>query len=136
MRWDVQDRRLRVDPPTAGLYMLIDLKARQITMVREADRKLLVLPQGAASLPGETRDGAFTRRGTDTVAGIGCTEWDTQDSAGQPTTVCISPDGVLLRARSGPRLIVEAVRVTYAPQAAAVFAAPVGYDVVAPPAGG
>lgn len=130
MRWHVADQVLRVDPPMPGLYMLVDYRARRMEMVREADRKLIVLADGGSRLPGETPGGDYRRRGSDKVAGLACTEWDLRDNADQPVTLCVTDDGVMLRAQAGPRVMAEAVRVQYGPQAPSVFAPPPGYETV------
>lgn len=133
MRWDVADRRLRVDPPSAGLYMIVDYGARRMSLVRGADRKVLDMEAGGRRLPGENAGAGFTRLGTAEVAGMGCTLWRTTDSAGQPVEACITADGVLLRARREGHTLVEAVSVAYGHQDPAIFAIPAGYQHVRPP---
>lgn len=130
MRWRVADRMLRVDPPMPGLYMLVDYRARRMLMVREADRKLIVLDDGQARLPGEAPGGDYRRRGHDKVAGLPCTDWDVRDNGGQPVTLCVTDDGVMLRASNGPRVMAEAVEVHYGPQPASAFLPPPGYETV------
>jgi len=76
---------------------------------------------------------SFARKGDDAVAGVACTEWQTVDSRGQPVLACFTADGVLLRARRGAAVLVEARRVTYGPLDPALFVVPPGYNHVAPP---
>ena len=133
-RWDVADGRMRLDLPSPGTWMLIDFSDRHMQMVSDRERKVLRLTDRASLLPGETPGASFTRQGTGTVAGVGCTEWETNDNAGRAVTVCITDDGVLLRARSGPRLLIQAVQVAYGQQDRQSFAVPAGYQEITPAA--
>jgi hypothetical protein len=133
LRWDVAAGRLRVDPPVRGVYMLMDYHTHRLLAVRDAQRSVLEMPADLTSVaPGLARGTSFVRRGEDTVAGIKCTEWDTQDSSGQATTVCLTDDGVLLRAKTSARVLVEATHVTYAPIDPSLFQVPDGYQHVTP----
>ena len=126
---------MRVDTPAPGVYMIVDYAARRMSMVSERDRGVVEMASGAGPLsvaPGGAASGAFpegghTRRGTDRVAGLPCTEWQTTDSEGAPTLACITEDGVLLRARRGNEVMVQAARVRYGPQDPAAFRVPDGY---------
>jgi hypothetical protein len=74
----------------------------------------------------DDKNTTFTRLGTDTVAGINCTVYDTkrQDRSGQ---VCLSDDGLMLRAKSDNPAqggVLEATQVTYGSQSATLFAPP------------
>jgi hypothetical protein len=131
LRWDVADRLLRVDPPGAGLYMIVNYAEDRLSVVRAQDRSVLRLPAAAARLPGAgaTR---FARLGERSIAGLACTEWRTEDTAGLPAELCLTADGVLLGARSGMRVMLAASRVDYAPQPAVLFQVPDDYRVVAP----
>ena len=73
------------------------------------------------------------RAGEETIAGLSCTDWQTKDAAGQPTEVCLTPDGVLLQARIGGHTAMVAQTVDYAAQPASVFALPAGWPRVAMP---
>ena len=121
-RWWVGEGKLRLDPPTPGVYMVVDTRARTMAMVSDADRGVVDLPAPATAM-----DGQFTRRGTDTVAGLACTEWETLDTQGLPTLACFTADGVLLRARRGAAVFVEAVQVSYGPPDPAAFVVPPSY---------
>lgn len=127
LRWDVAAQRLRVDPPTAGLYVIIDLRARRMSTVRAVDRSVLVTPASANAAGMPTTAPGAVRQGEDTVAGLACTDWDMTDAAGEATQVCLTPDGVLLRARAGGRELLRAETVRYGTQDPAVFEVPAGY---------
>ncbi len=137
MRWIAAQGLLRVDPPSPGLYMIVDYRTHRVAMVRDADREVLDLDGQVATLPGNAGGpGArFTRSGQDQVAGLACTEWQTTDMAGDPTLVCITADGVLLRARIGGHTVLQATSVTYGAQDLAAFQPPPGYAHVKQPAG-
>lgn len=127
LRWSVAGQTLRIDPPTAGLYVIIDLQARRMSTVRAADRSVLVTPApaNAAGVP-ETAPGAV-RQGEDMVAGLACTEWALTDAAGQAAQVCLTTDGVLLRARAGGRELLRAAVVRYGTLDPALFRVPADY---------
>jgi len=130
-RFRASDQRLRVDTPTPGVYAIVDYRARTLAMVSDAEQAVLDMPAPAGAAAGGVpagQDGArFVRRGTDQVAGLTCTEWETTDTAGLPTLACFTDDGVMLRARRGAQLLVVADRVAYGTQDPAVFTVPPGY---------
>jgi hypothetical protein len=137
MRWLAAQQVLRVDPPTPGLYMLEDYRAHHMQIVREPTRQVIDINATAASFPGGTagpNGGTYTRGSDDRIAGIPCTNWETRDAASEPTTVCFTADGVMLRAQSGGRTLVEAVSVQYGPQDPAAFRVPDGYTHMQQPA--
>jgi hypothetical protein len=123
MRWQATTQRQRVDPPTAGLFVVIDYRAGRMQTVRLADR--LVLDMAAPP----TAEGQYARQGEDQVAGLACTNWESTASDGRRTVACITADGVMLRATTGGQVLLEAVAVDYAPQDPALFAAPDGFTV-------
>ena len=130
MRWLVAASKLRVDPPTPGLYMIVDYKAHRMAMVKEADHAVLDVAIPASMLPGA--GGSFAGRGSDSVTGLACRNWETADTAGQATTLCLTADGVMLRASQAGTPLLEAVAVAYAPQDPAAFIPPAGYRRVSP----
>ncbi len=82
---------------------------------------------------GPPSTGDYRRLGPELVAGTSCTDWATRDVAGQDSVVCLTADGVLLRAVQAGRVLVQATRVEEATQPADVFAIPDGDRVQAPP---
>lgn len=129
-RWLAAEHRMRLDTPAPGLYMIVDYAARRMSMVSDRDRGVVDMAAGAGPLPGGAGGapgGAYARRGTDRVAGLPCTEWQTTDSEGAATLACITDDGVMLRARRGTEVLVQAARVRYGPQDPAAFRVPDGY---------
>ena len=132
LRWHVADRRLRVDPPGEGVFMIVDYAARRMQMVEIGPREVIDMPPPPGLGPTAAPDARFERLGEATVAVTSCTEWRTTDMQGSATTVCLTPDGVLLRAASGGRVMIEATRISYEPQDTVLFQVPDGYRHVAP----
>lgn len=126
MRWSVGPGRLRVDPPSAGLYMIVDYRAKRMAVVKPADRAVLDVSTGGPGLPG-AEAGSYTRRAASQVAGLPCMEWQTTDASGQDTLLCLTADGVMLRASQQGHVLLEATAVTYGPQDPAAFVPPDGY---------
>ncbi|GAC1341007.1 MAG: hypothetical protein NVSMB18_12190 [Acetobacteraceae bacterium] len=126
-RFRAEDQKLRLDLPSPGVYMIADHRQHRAAMVSDGDKGVLdmALPN---TDPGGLRPGqSFTRAGTATVAGVACTEWQTKDLRGAETTACITADGVLLRARHGDAVVVEATKIAYGPLDPAAFAIPAAY---------
>jgi hypothetical protein len=132
MRWAAGAGMLRIDPPTPGMWVVVDTRARRLAAVREADHSVLEI-DSADAMPGPPSDAAFLRRGADVVADVPCTEWQTKDLTGEPTLACITADGVLLRAVGAGRVLVEALRLNYRPQDQSVFRIPQDYRRIEPP---
>jgi hypothetical protein len=99
------------------------------------DHTVLVLNGAgpAGTMPGQAAGGQFIREGQSRVASLACTEWQTTDMAGNPALICVTADGVMLRAVTAGRTVLEATRVVYGPLEASVFQAPAGYVRVTPP---
>jgi hypothetical protein len=133
VRWLAASQTMRIDPPTPGLHVIIDYVARRMSVVRDATRSVVEMaaPDGMAGMTGG-KVGAFVRRGEKTVAGRACTEWQTQDRDAHPVFVCITDDGVLLRAGSSEQVRVSAMSVHYAPQDPQEFRIPPDYVRRAP----
>ncbi len=124
LRWSAARRLQRVDLPSSGNWMVLDFTAHHMAMVRDDSREVLDLPGPQAA--DQPADG-YVRAGSARVAGLDCTQWRTTDTRGEPTLACYTADGVLLRATEGPRVLMEAVSVTFAAQPAAIFQPPAGY---------
>jgi len=134
MRWAAGTGMLRIDPPSPGLYMIVDYRDRHLFTVRDAARSVVRM-DGAGPAPNGAAAGApFARHGTATIAGLACTEWQTVDVGGAPALACITDDGVLLRATRGDQVLLEAASVHYGAQDPALFRLPEGYAVTTAPA--
>lgn len=130
MRWSVSAGRLRVDPPAPGFYMIVDYRAKQMSVVKPAAKAVLDMPGAGPGLPGAAA-GSYTARDKAEIAGLACTQWQTADAAGAETLLCLTDDGVMLQASQGGHVMLQAVSVTYGPQDPAAFIAPDGYTHVA-----
>ena len=135
MRFSVAGERQRVDPPGNGTYMITEYGTGRMIVVQPAQRLATVLPApgGPIALHGPPSTGDYRRLGPELVAGTACTDWATRDVAGRDSVVCLTADGVLLRATQAGRVLVQAVRVEEVPQPADIFAIPDGDRVQTPP---
>lgn len=131
MRWSVAAGKLRVDPPSPALYMIVDYKARRMAVIRPAERAVLDMDAAGPGLP-VSPAGHFTRLGMAEVLGQPCTNWQTLDTSGRTVAVCITGDGVMLRASQGGNVLLEATGVSYAAQDVAAFAPPEGFRHIRP----
>jgi hypothetical protein len=127
LRWGISEGKLRVDLPSPGMFVIIDTKTHAVQAVREENRSVTLLPGSAAALPGVAPSGVFTRGTDDNVAGLACTNWQTQDTSGRIVLACLTSDGVLLRAVSDGVILVQASQVNFTPQLEAVFRVPADY---------
>ncbi len=139
MRYAVAAKKLRVDPPSAGLYMIVDYAAHRLETIRE-DQRMVMEMNAPGALAGPMPGGAsassstaFRKHGVAQVAGLSCTEWETKDASGQPALVCLTDDGVLLRAVGGGRLLLQASHVAYGAIDPATFRIPDDYRHLTPP---
>ncbi|HTI81996.1 MAG TPA: hypothetical protein VL614_16220 [Acetobacteraceae bacterium] len=129
VRWSVAAQSMRIDPPTTGVYVIIDYLTRRMSVVHDQEKSVVEMaaPAGVAGVPGSGAAGAFVRRGEAVVDGFGCVAWNTTDRTGKPADVCITSDGVLLQASAQGRTLVSAVKVQYAQQDPALFRVPTDY---------
>ena len=127
MRWSAGLWRQRLDPPGIA-YMITDYRGQTMLVVDPGRGAALLLPAPANSVkpPGVRASGRYARLGEERVAGTPCTEWRTTDDSGATSLVCFTADGVMLRARHGQRILIEAARIRYAPQEASLFEPPPG----------
>ena len=128
LRWRAAAQELRLDPPTEGLYVIIDLAARRMSTVRTAERMVVetAAPENVTGMP-DSAAAAAVRGGTDEVAGLACTDWDMADAAGEVARLCLTDDGVLLRARAGGRTLLSAETVVTGPLDADLFQVPANF---------
>ena len=135
MRFASKSRQIRIDGPGVRGYAILDIDAGRFTVVM-AERRVYIERPADPGMMGvfQARNTEFRKTGVDTVAGIRCTTYDTRinDRDGQ---VCLTDDGVLLRARSADQdrnRELEAVSVTYADQPASLFEIPAGFQKLDP----
>ena len=137
IRWTAADRELRLDTASPGLYVVMDYQRHLLSAIRPQQRLALQVPSdGAMMVPGTARSGNdYVKRGEDVVAGLPCVDWQTRDATGGITIVCLTADGVMLRAIVGQSALVQATSVTFGPLDAALFAIPAGYRRIEAPPG-
>lgn len=146
LAWSVELRALRADLPAGtpaslsgvplppGAWVVVDLRAARAFAADDRTGFVLDLPQLAARAQAGERALAGARafrEGVDRVAGLPCTVWRlktaTKPSKGRPIRVCLTADGVPLRAEEEDRRArAEATAVAYGPQAAIRFQPPQG----------
>ncbi|MBV8522162.1 MAG: hypothetical protein JOY71_08555 [Acetobacteraceae bacterium] len=132
VRWLASDRKMRIDPPSPGLFAIIDYNTGRMIVLRASDHLGLesqsvddIMPRAGRPLATPT----YVRRGQDQLAGLSCTDWEMRDGGGTPLSLCITSDGVLLRVRSGTRALATAIAVHFGSQDVAAFQIPPGYRV-------
>ncbi len=132
LRWGVTLGKLRVDPPSPGLYMIIDQQTHIMQAVREADRSVVQVDGGDKALPGAAPGGRFTKGEVAQIQGLPCTLWQTNDLSGRKVSICMTSDGVMLRAEADGLVLAEATAVKFAPLGEAVFRVPSNYRKIMP----
>lgn len=133
--------RIRIEAPNGAGYAIIDRQNHSVIVVMTQQHVYMEMPRSVTNDPNflATLDGAnttFRKVGTDTIAGMGCTIYDATAN-GHEGQVCLSDDGVWLRAKGGePNRAheMEAIRVTYAQQADALFEPPADFQKMDIPA--
>jgi hypothetical protein len=140
LSWSQARRAVRIDHP-GGNWMVADLNGRRGFMVSDPQRQMMNLPPPPTEggLPGLIPPGGrFVRGETERVANTECTVWRVEMPDNSQGRTCITTDGVVLRSVGSagpgqPEQGLEAVSVSYAPQAASRFSPPNGYRTVQPP---
>lgn len=124
-RWLASERLLRADSPDKAAT-IFDRNAREITVLNPANRTYLKL-EGEPRLPLDPEKGEVLKRGGDsTEAGLNCVDWSWTEGV-ETHTVCLTPDGVLLRLVVDGNTVMQARSVSYARQPAKLFQLPPDY---------
>ncbi len=131
--------QVRVEPADIPGVFLLDRATGRLHMLLPQQRMMVDLPVDTARLQVLTLTDKmnFTRQGTDTVAGLRCTDWDIVDGS-RHSNACITADGVLLRGQTtenGGPAGVSATSVRYGALPEALFAAPAGFTKLDLPGG-
>jgi hypothetical protein len=132
-RWLAGEHLERVDGPDKSAT-IFDRHKGEIILLNAAKRTFRKL-EGTGRRPPEPETGVVLTRGTESVvAGLPCVEWTwTEDT--ETHTVCVTPDGVLLRLVIDGRTAIEARSVHFAPQKAELFQVPPNYAPALAPEG-
>jgi hypothetical protein len=134
VRWLAAAQIMRIDPPNHDLHVIVDYVGRRMSVVDDASRSVVEMaaPDTPNGIAGATPVASYTRIGQGAVAGHPCTEWQVSDPQGRAALLCITEDGVLLRAGTPETVRVSAISVQYTPQDAAAFQIPANYARLAP----
>jgi uncharacterized protein DUF4412 len=125
--------RLRLETPATKGFVLIDRAAKVMTVVMAPQHIYFDTPldpeMAAGFLLNERMK--FARGGSETIAGLQCTDWDVE-TAQAKGKVCVTDDGVLLLGRGREKEGtegggLEAVEISYAPQPSTLFVPPAGF---------
>jgi hypothetical protein len=132
-RWLAAENLERVDGPDKSTT-IFDRNKGEIILLNTAKRTFRKL-EGKGRRPPEPGAGVVLRRGGDVViAGLHCAEWTwTEDT--EIHTVCVTPEGALLRLVIDGRAIIEARSVHFAQQKAELFQVPPNYSPALAPEG-
>ena len=137
MRFSSKASRIRMEGANGRGYAIVDTGAGRMTMVMPEKQMYMELPADPGMVAMfHGANASFLKTGTATVAGIGCTTYDATAN-GRASQVCLTSDGVLLRATSNEAergRTLEAVKVNYEEQPAALFEPPAGYQKMDMPA--
>jgi hypothetical protein len=132
-------RRQRVEMPEGGVAMIHDLPANRMLMLNEQMRMAMEMPVNAPqgqqmlTLPD---DMSLTRTGTATVAGHRCTTYRAAQRGTDRGTVCVTDDGIMLRAdlsQGDRRGTMEATSLSLSTQPATLFQVPPGWQTMQMP---
>ncbi|WP_448204271.1 hypothetical protein [Azospirillum sp. sgz302134] len=132
---------MRVDMAMDGEKVAFLFDARKGTGVMLMEEEKTAMEVGAGGGPVRLpKSGALTARktGQDRVAGHACEVWSYTDPVSKGTdSSCITADGIVLRVTSGEgkaaKTVLEVTRLEVAPQDAALFRVPSGYEKVSMP---
>lgn len=123
-------KRMRIEPQGQPGYMIVDRTMGTMEMVMPSQHLYMELPYDPKKVMSfEGSNAKFTRRGSDAVAGLQCTVYDVKSNK-RTGEVCLTDDGVMLRAKNGgPQhaSTLRATKVTYRTQPASLFTPPPGF---------
>ncbi|GAB6966613.1 hypothetical protein JCM25156A_06500 [Komagataeibacter kakiaceti JCM 25156] len=129
---------MRIDSPQGMGEMVLNRMSRQVTIIINTQKVYSQLDARYGIRNPFLLDLSmtFTRRGTSTVAGVPCTQWDVSTDQGG-ATACVTEDGVVLQEigvdGDGLRGRLEATKVVYGPIPDSMFQPPEGYRKIDPP---
>ncbi len=133
-RWLASDRLVRSEGPDKSTT-LYDRDAHEITIINPKNRTYLKL-EGSLRQPLDPEKGKLLKRGGESViAGLRCTDWSWTEDA-ETHTVCLTPDGVMLRLVVDGKTVMQALSVKYGRQPAELFRVPPDYTPALAPEGG
>jgi hypothetical protein len=133
-RWLVDGHLERVDGPDKS-STIFDIDKGEFTLLNPKTRTFRKL-EGSARRPADPKKGAVLKRGDElVVAGLHCTEWLWTEDV-ETRTLCVTPDGVMLRLVIDRQTVIEARSVSYGQQRPELFQVPRDYAPALAPEGG
>jgi hypothetical protein len=139
MLFSAGGRMIRINLPGQPSYMVMDRNANRILIVLTDAHRYLErpMPPGQHAPFEVPRDQTFTRKGSETIAGLRCSVWETHGE--HSGSGCVTDDGLVLRGTSevanGGRMQLIATGVKVAPIEAEMFHPPQGFTRMELPAG-
>lgn len=113
-----------VNPDTGESYVITGASGQQVAMRMELEGFEDPAEDWSAEVSADAR-----RTGACSVAGENGSEW-TREEGGSAHTVCVTNDGIILRATEDGRTVWETTRVQRGPQSAELFTLPAGVQVM------
>jgi len=130
LQWQAGAQRLRVEPEGRRQVLVLDLSERSVAFIDSGAKTAMSLPMRERDLqPLKLAGAKLSPKGHETIAGLACTDYDVQASRGHGT-VCLTPDGVALRAAGevdGHEGSFTAISVQYGAVPASTFEVPQDY---------
>jgi hypothetical protein len=140
--YSAASRRQRVETAEGGMAMIHDIPGNRMLMLNAQNRMAMELPgnvgPGQQNMLNVPDDMTLTRTGTATVAGHRCTTYRAMQAGVERGTVCVTDDGILLRAdfQQGERRgTMQATALSLDSQPASLFQVPEGWQVTQMPQG-
>ncbi|QHC35738.1 hypothetical protein FMA36_09840 [Komagataeibacter xylinus] len=129
---------MRIDSPQGMGETILNRMSRQVTIIINPQKVYSQLDARYGIRNPFLLDLSmtFARKGTSSVAGVACTQWDVTTDQGN-ATACVTDDGVVLQEigvdGDGLKGRLEATKVVYGPIPDSMFQPPEGYRKVDPP---
>jgi hypothetical protein len=125
VRWSAAAHLERIDGPNRSTS-IFDRQAKEVTLLNGATRTYTKL-EGTPRRPSEPdKDAVLKSGGEVVVARQRCVEWSWTEDV-ETHTICVTPDGMLLRLVVGGETVMEARSVRYRPQPPELFRVPTNY---------
>jgi hypothetical protein len=131
MGYSAGGNRTWIEPAGSSMRMIADKSAGRMFVIMLDKQVYMEMPYDPhKAMTFSAENAKFSRTGTATIAGIGCTMYDVQGQK-ENGTACLTDDGVLLKAVTKdpqhPHTL-EATAVQYGSQPASAFAPPDGFQ--------
>jgi hypothetical protein len=125
VRWSAAAHLERMDGPKRSTS-ISDRQAHEVTLLNGATRTYTKLEGTPRRRSEPDKDAVLKRGGELVVAGQRCVEWSWTEDV-ETHTICVTPDGVLLRLVVDAETVMEARSVRYRPQPPELFRVPTNY---------